>query len=89
MPITYDIHPNGDAWRVLSRGFVWDFAQGAQAMEFASDMAEQYARASGQATCVRYREPGGELHELRSFDAALPWLPAREARVLPFRRKGH
>lgn len=94
MPITYDIFPNGTAWRVHSRGFTWDFAQGPQAVEFARDMAEQFARSSGQATCVRYRDEDGEVHELRSFEGALPWLPPPaeaqyQAVLLPFRRKGH
>jgi hypothetical protein len=94
VPICYDIFPSGTAWRVVSRGFSWDFAQGAQAVDFANDMAEHFARSSGQGTCVRYRDEAGDVHELNHFEGALPWLPpaadpARQAVLLPFRRKGH
>jgi hypothetical protein len=89
--VTFDIFPVGAGWRVQSRGFAWGFAQGPQAVEFASDMAEHYARACGQPTTVRYRDDTGDPHELRHFDVE-PWLPpagvAPEA-TLPFGRKGH
>jgi len=88
--VTYYIFPHAGGWRVQSRGFEWDFAQGPQAVDFANDMAEQYARASGVATSVRFRDEAGEFHELRAYEAALPWLPEpRDATLLPFRRKGH
>jgi hypothetical protein len=94
VPVTYYIFPNGAGWRVHSRGFVWDFASGPQAVEFASDMAEQFARASGQATSVRFQDEGGGFHELRGYEGNVTWLPgaqegaARQATVVPFRRKG-
>jgi hypothetical protein len=97
--VAYYIFPHGEGWRVHSRGFTWDFALGAQAVAFASDMAEQYARASGQPTSVRYRDDAGAFHELRAFEATLPWLPpsrqapetheVRQATLLPFRRKAN
>jgi hypothetical protein len=92
--VTFDIFPVGAAWRVQSRGFVWDFAQDVQAVDFASDMAEHYAHACNQPTNVRFRDDTGDPHELRRFDVA-PWVPphdggdARQATLLPFRRKGH
>jgi hypothetical protein len=99
MAVTYYIFPHAGGWRVQSRGFEWDFAQGQEAVAFANDMAEQFARASGEPTSVRFRDDAGQFHELRAYEAALPWLPpAREApeapephqaTLLPFRRKGH
>ena len=93
MPVIYSIFPHGAGWRVHSRGFTWDFAQGAQAVEFANDMAEQFARALGQTTSVHFRDEAGEFHELRGFEAPLPWPPPPDARaaghgaVLAFVRK--
>jgi hypothetical protein len=87
--VTFDIFPVGAGWRVQSRGFVWLFAHGVEAVEFASDMAAHYARACGQPTSVRYRDDTSDLHELRRFDAG-PWLPPAHApTVPPFQRKGH
>jgi hypothetical protein len=94
VPVTYYIFPNGAGWRVHSRGFVWDFTSGQQAVEFAGDMAEQFARASGQPTSVRFQDEGGGFHELRSYEGVGTWLPGaqddatRQATVVPFRRKG-
>lgn len=93
MPVTYYIFPNGAGWRVHSRGFVWDFSSDSLAVEFASDMAEQFARASGQSTSVRVQDEGGGFHELRGYETSPPWLPGthdaatRQATVVPFRRK--
>jgi hypothetical protein len=95
VPVTYHIFPSGDGWRVHSRGFVWDFATGEHAVEFANDMAEQFARATGQPASVRFQEAGGDFHELRAYEGAGSWLPgaqegaARQATVVPLRRKGH
>jgi hypothetical protein len=63
--VTFYILPNGQNWRVLSRGFAWDFELAAQAMDFANDMAAQYARASNTAITVRWQDDGGEFHEMR------------------------
>ena len=98
MVVTFYILSNGPAWRVVSRGFVWDFDQAAPAMEFARDMAKQYARASGHGTDVRYQDPDGSFRELQAFepndaDGHLPFvdassgLPAARSTVLRFRRK--
>ena len=98
MVVTFYILPNGPAWRVVSRGFVWDFEQAAPAMEFARDMAMQYARASGHATDVRFQDDDGSFHELQAFEATdaeghLPFAdastatPATRGTVLRFRRK--
>ena len=65
MAVTFYILPNGPAWRVLSRGFAWDFEGAGQAMDFANDMAAQYACASGDAIAVRWQDGDGEFHELR------------------------
>ena len=94
MPVTYDIFANDAAWRVHSRGFAWDFSTGQHAVEFAHDMAEQFARASGQAASVRFQEAGGGFHELRAYEGAGSWphgaqeTAAHQATVVPLRRKG-
>ena len=94
--VTFYILPNGPAWRVVSRGFAWDFAQAAPAMEFARDMAKQYARASGHGTDVRFQDTDGSFHELQAFETSDADLhvhvPTADARatggtVLRFRRK--
>ena len=90
MPVTYLVYPHGTGWRVHSRGFVWDFAQGAQAVDFANDMAGQFARALGQATRVCFRDDTGEFHEVQGYEAALPYPPPPEVRSgsqPPFLRK--
>jgi hypothetical protein len=88
--VTYYIFPHAGGWRVNSRGFEWDFAQGHEAVAFAEDMAEQYALASGKPTSVRYRDDTGDFHELRAYEATA-WLPPAPDRhgasVLPYRRK--
>ena len=90
-PVTYYITPHGAGWRVLSRGFAWDFAQRAPAVDFANDMAEQFALAMGEPTHVCFRDDSGAFHELRGFEGALPWPPppdaSHPATVLPFVRK--
>jgi hypothetical protein len=67
LPVVYYIVPNGQIWRVQSRGFTWEFPTGQQAAEFAVEMADRYAGASGRTTCVRMQTPDGEFHELRRF----------------------
>ena len=62
-----------DGWRVVSRGFAWEFDNLARAFEFALDMAEQYARASGRTTSVRLQdEANGEVREARAFVGVAP-----------------
>ena len=91
VPVTYSIVQHGAGWRVYSRGFVWDFSQGAQAVDFANDMAEQFARALGLPTRVCFRDEAGEFHELHDFEIPPAWLSppphARQGTVVPFRPK--
>jgi hypothetical protein len=90
--VTYSVLAHGAGWRVHSRGFTWYFADGAQAIEFANDMAEQFARALGQPTRVRLQDDGGGFHDLRGFEGAPAWPPpqaraADHGTVLAFARK--
>jgi hypothetical protein len=66
-------------------------------MEFARDMAQQYARASGFPTDLRFQDADGKFHELHAFAAnpdagahapfADSSAPVVRGTVLRFRRK--
>jgi hypothetical protein len=77
--IPYHILPTADGWRVSARGFTWNFRTQSDAVAFALSTADDYTRATGQATSVRLQQPDGRFHELRAYDGGIasdaPWSP--------------
>ena len=73
MQVTYYVMRTNEGWRVVSRGFAWEFDTLTRAFEFALDMAEQYAAASGRTTNVRMQdEANGEFRDARTFVGVTP-----------------
>jgi hypothetical protein len=85
MQVVYYVCRTGQGWSVQSRGFSWSFDSCQDATQFAVEMAERYADASGRTTQVRLQDPDGRFHEIRSYGGIVQ-LPSAVARALGTRR---
>ena len=79
--VEYCVEANGTGWRVVSRGFAWQFASWRRALGFALATARAFAESTGRATAVRMLREDGGRRDLRSF-AGITRLPPPE-RVFP------
>jgi hypothetical protein len=74
--VLFQIVHSDPGWCVQSRGFTWRFASCQDAMQFAVEMAEHYANASGRATEVRMQQADGSSEELRSYGGVVQLVDA-------------